>query len=62
MLLEILEIDQYLKEPLIQFHCVNSYSWWKNNTHRFPQLLILERKYRILLKHLRGKIFAVRQQ
>ena len=22
------EVDQYLKEPLIQFHRANSYSWW----------------------------------
>ena len=39
------EVEQYLKEPLIQFHRVNSYVWWKDNTHRFPQLSILARKY-----------------
>ena len=39
------EVDQYLKEPLIQFHRANSYLWWKNNTHRFPQLSKLARRY-----------------
>ena len=39
------EVDQYLKEPLIQFHHADFYSWWKDNTHRFPQLSILARKY-----------------
>ena len=39
------EVDQYLKEPLIQFHRANSHLWWKDNTHRFPQLSILARKY-----------------
>ena len=39
------EVDQYLKEPLIQFHRANSYSWWKDKTHHFPQLSILARKY-----------------
>ena len=39
------EVDQYLKEPLIQFHCANSYLWWKDNTHCFPQLSIQARKY-----------------
>ena len=39
------EVDQYIKEPLIQFHRANSYSWWKDNTHRFPQLSIQARKY-----------------
>ena len=39
------EVDQYLKEPLIQFHRANTYSWWKDNTHCFPQLSNLARKY-----------------
>ena len=29
------KVDQYLKEPLIQFHHANSHLWWKHNTHRF---------------------------
>ena len=39
------EVDQYLKEPLIPFHRANSYTWWNDNTHRFPQLSILARRY-----------------
>ena len=29
------EIEQYLKEPLILFHRVNSYLWWRKNRHCF---------------------------
>ena len=39
------EIEQYLKEPLIPFHCANSYLWWKENRHRFVQLSRLARRY-----------------
>jgi len=31
-------VDQYLREPLIEFHQSNCYSWWKENKPRFPQL------------------------
>jgi len=31
-------VDQYLGEPLIEFHRSNCYSWWKENKPRFPQL------------------------
>jgi len=39
------EVDQYLKEPLIPFHRANSYTWWNDNTQRFPQLSILAWRY-----------------
>ena len=39
------EVEQYLKEPLIPFHQANSHLWWKDNIRRFPQLLILARRY-----------------
>ena len=39
------DIEQYLREPLIQFHRANSYLWWKENKHRFVQLSRLARRY-----------------
>ena len=38
-------VDQYLGEPLIEFHRSNCYSWWKENKPRFPQLAKLARIY-----------------
>ena len=39
------DIEQYLREPLIQFHRANSYLWWKENKHCFVQLSRLARRY-----------------
>ena len=39
------EIEQYLKEPLIPFHCANAYLWWRENRHRFVRLAKLARRY-----------------
>ena len=38
-------VDQYLGEPLIEFHRSNCFSWWKENKPRFPQLAKLARIY-----------------
>ena len=39
------EVDQYLREPLIPFHQSNSFTWWKENRHRFIQSSQLAIRY-----------------
>lgn len=39
------EIERYLSEPLIDFHTSNCYTWWRDNTRRFPCLSSLARTY-----------------
>ena len=36
---------EILKEPLVPFHRANSYLWWKENRHHFPQLSQIARLY-----------------
>ena len=38
-------VDRFLAEPLVPFHSGVCYSWWKDNTSRFPLLAKLARKY-----------------
>ena len=39
------EVEKYLREPLIPFHQSNSFTWWKENKHRFIQLSQLTKRY-----------------
>ena len=38
-------VEQYLSEPLIEFHRSNCYDWWRDNKARFPQLARLAQQY-----------------
>ena len=38
-------VEQYLAEPLIEFHRSNCYDWWRDNKARFPQLAKLAQQY-----------------
>ena len=38
-------VEQYLAEPLIEFHRSNCYDWWRDNKVRFPQLAKLAQQY-----------------
>ena len=38
-------VEQYLTEPLIEFHRSNYYDWWRDNKARFPQLAKLAQQY-----------------
>ena len=38
-------MEQYLSEPLIEFHRSNCYDWWRDNKARFPQLARLAQQY-----------------
>ena len=40
-----LDIDKYLSEPLIAFHRSNCYTWWTENSTRFPALAKLAQRY-----------------
>ena len=31
-------VEQYLAEPLIEFHRSSCYEWWRDNKARFPQI------------------------
>ena len=38
-------VEQYLSEPLIEFHRSNCYDWLRDNKARFPQLARLAQQY-----------------
>ncbi len=42
---EIDEVERYLSEPIIDFHKSNCYTWWNDNSKRFPILSKLALKY-----------------
>ena len=39
------EIERYLSEPIIDFHRSNCYTWWNENSKRYPCLSKLSQKY-----------------
>ena len=39
------EIERYLSEPLIDFHTSNCYTWWNENSKRYPCLSKLAQGY-----------------
>lgn len=39
------DIDQYLSEPVIDFHRTSCYSWWRENSRRFSLLSKLAQRY-----------------
>jgi len=40
-----IELNSYLREPLICFQKGNPYIWWNENQRRYPLLSIIARRY-----------------
>ena len=38
-------MEQYLSEPLLEFHSSNCFTWWNNNKSRFPLLAKMAQRY-----------------
>ena len=38
-------VEQYLSEPLLEFHSSNCFTWWNSNKSRFPVLAKMAQRY-----------------